>query len=160
MDEGDVVVCPHVVVHIHPGAKVIHLCIFNDQERLVVVVEVRHDYGVLILVTAKEPSVAHVPEPLPRFLGVSQLLVEMRHHILVNVSRRHIVLSCRSFRQPEYNVAEEEVHEGLLQFHLLNRSTVPTLRVQIHDYMSPPNIREETDKLAHVAQVYVPVSAR
>jgi hypothetical protein len=109
MDEVDVVVCPHVVVHIHPGTKVIRLCIFNDKEHPVAMVEVRHDYGVLILMTAKEPFVTHVPEPFPQFLGVSLLLVEMRRHTPVNVSRRHMVLSRRCFRQPE-----EEVHKGLL----------------------------------------------
>jgi hypothetical protein len=87
MEEGDVVICPHVVVHIHPGAKVIRLRIFQNEERPVAMVIVRDDYSVLILVTAKQPPVAHVPEPLPRFQSVSLLLlVEMLRYTPVNVS--------------------------------------------------------------------------
>jgi hypothetical protein len=138
-------------VNIHPGAKVIRLRIFKNEERLVAMVEVRHDYGVLILFTAKQPPVAHVPEPLPGFLCISLLVVEMRRHTPVNVSRCHMVLSHYSFRQPEYNVAEEEDHKGLLELDLLDEGTIPTLRIQIHSYTSPPNIREETHELTHVA---------
>jgi hypothetical protein len=139
----------HVVVHIHPGAKVILLCIFKNEDRPVAVVKARHDYGVLILVTTKQPPVAHVPEPLPRFLHVFLLVVEMHCHTPVNVSRCYMVLSRHYFRQPEYNVVEEEVHKGLLQLDLLDEGTVPALGVQIHSYTSPPNIQEKTHELAH-----------
>ena len=129
MEEGDVVVCPYVVMHIHPGTKVIRLRIFKNKEHPVVVVEIWHDYSVLILVTAKQPLVAHAPEPLPRFLCVSLQVVEMRHHTPVNVSRHHMVLSCCYFWQLEYNVAQEEVHEGLQELDLLNEGTVLALHV-------------------------------
>lgn len=62
-----------------------------------------------------------------------------------------MVLSCRYFWQPEYNMAEEEVYKGLFKFDLLDEGIVPALRVQIHNYMSLPNIWEETHELAHVA---------
>jgi hypothetical protein len=39
--------------------------------------------------------------------------------------RRHMVLSCREFRQHEYYVPEEEVDEGLLKLDLLDEGTVP-----------------------------------
>jgi hypothetical protein len=65
---------------------VIRLRIFENEEHPVAVVKVWYNYGVLILVTAKQPPVAHVPKPLPQFLRISLLVVEMRRHTPVNVS--------------------------------------------------------------------------
>ena len=160
MEEGDVVLCPHVVVHFHPSAKVIRLCIFENEECLVAVVKVWHNYSVLILVTSKQPPMAHVPEQLPRFFPVLLLLVEMHCHTHMNVSCHHIVLSYCDFWQPEYNMVQEEVHERLGELDLLHEGIVPALHVQIYNYTSSPNIREETHKLADITHTNVPISTR
>ena len=111
-------------------------------------VKVWLNYGILILVTAKQPPMAHVPEPLLQFLCILLLVMEM------------LVDTTWYFRQPEYNVVEQEVHKGLLQLDLLDEGTDPVLHVQIFSYMSPPNIWEGTHRIAYIAQANVPVFAR
>jgi hypothetical protein len=64
-------------MHIHPGAKVIRLGIFEDEERPMAMVEVQHDYRVLNFDIAKQPTMTNDPKPLPRFQCVLLLLVKI-----------------------------------------------------------------------------------